>query len=413
MRKSEIVTLLAAHQGRARTVASLHVLRQPKLEPDDHAFLLEHESELGPSDLLRWRSRSEQGSTLPVIRVIARRAAEDPVTFQHEILGAPRLDLDDDEWRELADQLNGKVPAAVYALLLARGGERPPRPQSVGTFTPRNVAPPDLRPSDLPPFDFEHGPPWDALTTRQIFDGIRAGRIDLDERALAGLVMQRARSGTEDWSVLVCEFPAGLQDAVIEKTRRSLRGNERANLLLWLEAQGASRAALLSLALEREGVGHASLALMSWVVKQLSSRAAWEKHGPEIFHKLLVQRAFADLADLATLAFSDASKEGEDPPKALVESIQAAFALALIRIAREAIAASSTPRAMAALSALACLDPPSRVSAAVHELRRAPNTPAEVLELLAVNERLVKHSAATEASLEGTIAAVHVVADAL
>ena len=66
----------------------------------------------------------------------------------------------------------------------------------------------------------------------------------------------------------------------------------------------------------------------------------------------------------------------------------------------------------AALSALACLDPPSRVSRAVHDLRRVPGASAAIVALLAVNERLVKHSDARDASLEGVIAALHALADA-
>ena len=47
MRKVEIDALVRAHRGRARPVAFFHVLRQPALEPDDHAFLVEHIDELG------------------------------------------------------------------------------------------------------------------------------------------------------------------------------------------------------------------------------------------------------------------------------------------------------------------------------------------------------------------------------
>ena len=47
-----------------------------------------------------------------------------------------------------------------------------------------------------------------------------------------------------------------------------------------------------------------------------------------------------------------------------------AFARALIEIILAALESGDEPRALAALSALACLDPPSRVSRAVHELRR-------------------------------------------
>src|SRR3954468_11438609 len=122
MRKAELDALVRAHQGRARPVAFFHVLRQPALEPDDHAFLSEHEAELGASDLLRWRARCEAGFSGTVIRLLARRAVADPAYFQHEVLDVPRLELDEAEWRELASQVQGKVPPALYACVLARGG---------------------------------------------------------------------------------------------------------------------------------------------------------------------------------------------------------------------------------------------------------------------------------------------------
>lgn len=411
MRKAEIDALLLAHAGRARPVAFFHVLRQARLEPDDHDFLLEHQDELGPADLLRWRSRCEGAATAKVIGVLASRAAESPAVFEHEVLGAPRLDLSDEDWSLLAELVVGKVPDRVLDLIRAHGGERAGLWIEEGQWTPRRIESAEIPSEEVPPIELD-GPPWDALSTREIFDQMRLGRISLGEGELASLVVSRARSSNEDWTSLVCDFPAGLQDAVVEKARRTSRGNERANLLAWLEAHGASRKALLDLALERE-TETASLALMSWVSKQLGSRAAWEKHGTEIIHGLLDRRSFADLADLATLAYSHATRQSEDAPRGLLEAIQAAFALAFVRAARDAIAARETKRATATLSALACLDPPSRVSAAVHELAKVPDAPAEVREILAVNERLVKHGGGSDASLEGIIAAVHVLVDAM
>src|SRR3954470_3723693 len=93
MRKAEIDALVRAHRGRARPVAFFHVLRQSALEPDDHAFLLEHVEALGASDLLRWRARCEEGFTAPVIRQLARRAVDDPGYFQHEVLDLPKIEL--------------------------------------------------------------------------------------------------------------------------------------------------------------------------------------------------------------------------------------------------------------------------------------------------------------------------------
>ena len=78
MRKVEIDALVRAHRGRARPVAFFHVLRQPALEPDDHAFLAEHMDELGATDLLRWKARCEKGFTGAVIRRLAAIAIADP-----------------------------------------------------------------------------------------------------------------------------------------------------------------------------------------------------------------------------------------------------------------------------------------------------------------------------------------------
>lgn len=136
MRKAEIDAMVLAHRGRARPVAFFHVLRQPTLEPDDHAFLREHVEELGASDLLRWRARCEEGNTIEVIRQLARRAVADPRSFQHEVLDLPKIEMHEHEWTELASLVKGRVPDSVFEGILARGGERPVRPLPDGFFTP-------------------------------------------------------------------------------------------------------------------------------------------------------------------------------------------------------------------------------------------------------------------------------------
>ena len=136
MRKAEIDALVSAHGGRGRPVAFFHILRQAVLEADDHAFLLEHAAELGASDLLRWRARCEPGLTGPVIRQLARRAVANPAAFHHEVLDLPRIELGDEEWRELADLVRGKAPKAIVDGIVARGGPRPERPPPSFYFTP-------------------------------------------------------------------------------------------------------------------------------------------------------------------------------------------------------------------------------------------------------------------------------------
>ena len=414
MRKAEIESLVRAHRGRARPVAYFHVLRQTRLDPDDHAFLSAHASELGASDLLRWKARSERGFTAPVIRELARRAVADPVQFRHEVLDVPRLDLDEHEWTELCDLLRGKVPADLYARVLERGGDRPKRPPPAVLFTPGVLVPPDAVP---PALIEEAGEPLDAravegLTMKEIARLRKEKRLAIEDPELSNLAMARARSSTEDWSVASVDFPGCLEAAVFEKAKTTRSGDERANLLSWLEIHGVARAKLLAIALSPIQKGDVSFAIIGWLSRQLSTRAAWEKHGKETLSALLERRAFAELGDLVTVALSESARGDNEPPRGVLEAIQVAFAHALVEAARSALTSGRNSDAMGALSALACLDPPSRVSRAVHELRELRGSSEEVAELISTNERLIKHSDARDASLEGVIAAVHAIADA-
>jgi hypothetical protein len=173
-----------------------------------------------------------------------------------------------------------------------------------------------------------------------------------------------------------------------------------------------ARAALMDIALGAIRAGDDAYAVLSWLARQLTTRAAWDRHGLETLSTLMSARAFSEIGELVTLAWSEASHGGKEVSRGFLEAIQVAFALVLLGMAREALAAGREAGATAALSALACLDPPSRVSRAVHELRRVPGASPDVVELIAVNERLVKHSDARDASLEGFVAALHAIADA-
>jgi hypothetical protein len=128
----------------------------------------------------------------------------------------------------------------------------------------------------------------------------------------------------------------------------------------------------------------------------------------------VARRAFAELSELCTFAWSAAQQgSGGDEPRGYLQAMQAAFALALTDAARAALEAGDAAGAMGPLSALICLDPPSRVSRAVHELRRAAGASGEVLELIGLNERLVKYSDSGDASFEGVVAAVNALSDAM
>lgn len=425
MRKNEIDALVRAHRGEVRPVAFLHVLRQPKLEPDDHAFLEAHIDQLGAADLLRWRSRCEPGFTGAVIAEIGRRAVADPVTFRHEILDAPRLDFEEAEWRELADVLRGKIPDDVLAIVLERGGPRPKRRVDEPLFSPRMIARESV---EFEPADLDDGVRVDEeaaahLSLAKVIAKKRAGMLDVPDDKLRAVALEKARSTDEDWSVLAADFPPAWQDVVLEKARRTPRAAERANLLSWLERYEAPRAALFPIALrslERDEAGP-SFGVTAWLARQLSTRSAWDKHGLETISALLDQRALAELGELITMVVGDArtrsgaasGADGKPHSEKIVEAVHGAFAEALVAEAKSALVKRDRTRARAALSALVCLDPPSRVSRAVHELERIDGNDEELGELVAVNVRLVKHGDARGATLEGVVAALHALSDVL
>ncbi|MEZ4293890.1 MAG: hypothetical protein R3B70_02855 [Polyangiaceae bacterium] len=413
MRKAEIDALMRAHGGRARPVAFFHVLRQAALTADDHAFLTEHITDLGATDLLRWRARCEPGFTGVVIRRLADMAIADPTYFEHDFLNVPRLVLDTNEWIELEDLTRGKVPERVHARICERGRRAPLEHQGNRLFSPGKLATRERFFFEEDP-DLAFEPPDMPLRDRSLA-GILAARRDgtlaVGEPELLRLAMERAKSAAEDWSLAVIDFPETLRDAVLEKARRSRSDAERANLLVWLESRGAPRAALFGIALEAIRGGRCSYGLITWLSRQLVTRAAWEKHGYETLSALVGQRGFSEVGEIVTMAWSEAALAGAEPPRGLLEAIQGAFALVLIRLTHDALTRGDEPRALAALSSLASLDPPSRVSRAVHDLSRLPGLSAEVRELIAVNERLVKHGDARDASLEGVVSALHAIAD--
>src|SRR5262249_55925059 len=152
----------------------------------------------------------------------------------------------------------------------------------------------------------------DDLTTREVLAAQRAGEMFLDEQALSLFLMERARTSAEDWSYAVLDFPDGSKEAVLEKARRTSRGQEKANLLSWLEERGVSRAALLPIALASARAGQVSYPVLCWLGRQLSTRAAWDKHGLETLSVLMGQRAFPEISDLVTVCWSEAGRGGDE-----------------------------------------------------------------------------------------------------
>lgn len=414
MHKYDIEALVRAHRGRARPVAFLHVLRQPKLDPDDHAFLLEHVNELGFADMLRWRSRCEPGFSGVVIRELARMAEADPVAFRHEVLDAPRLDLLEDEWRELADRLHNKIPDAIHAIVVERGGPRPERPPPEKLFSPVVVKGESLflRDDDIAPEVTIGLEAARELAMAELLAARRTQRLDVDDAGFAELALERARTGEEDWTSLTPALELVLVEAVAERAKRTRNADERANLLVWLERAELPRATLFAISLSPLD-GPMSMGLVAWIARHLSNRAAWEKHGLELCRVLLERGAYGEIAEVVTLVCGDPFRRDDaDRMRGVLEVIQYSLGAALVREAREGIVRRDEPRAMGPLSALVCLDPPSRLSRAVRELKSLDAPSQEIADLIAVNERMIRYSDARGATLEGVIAACHALADA-
>jgi len=377
VKRNEIDALVRAHRGRARPVAFLHVLRQARLDEDDQLFLREHASELAVPDLLVWRSRCEPGFTGTVLRALARIALEDPSQFEHEVLDAPRFSLDDDEWIELADLTRGKVPPRIFDRISARG----------------------VRAEVEARHDIEKPPEADVDL---------AGFVEsvLDEIALP-----------EPAAVVAIDATLA-PEAILDRARNAWSPEERVMLLEWAARQGLPRKSLVDIAVHAIRAGETEPRLRIFLASQIGSRAAWESFGLDVVLAFLDRGAFSSLSSLCALVFSEArgapavrGVPGQEEPKGLLSAMTAAFAAALVHVARESLVASLPARAMAALSALACLAPPPRLSRSIHDLLRAPGVSGEILALVELNVRLVKHSSARDASFESIVAAIHCLAD--
>jgi len=378
VKRTEIDALVRAHRGRARPVAFLHVLRQTRLDEDDQSFLRENVSELGVPDLLAWRARCEPGFTGTVLRALARIALEEPSQFEHEVLDAPRFSLHDEEWIELADLTRGKIPPRIFERITARRVRaEPPKETERATL-----------PSD-----------------------------DVD---LAGFLESSIAEIPPAGPGLATPIDASLApEAIVERARHAWSAEERVLLLEWAAAHGVPRKPLVEIAVAAVRAGEIDPRHRAFLAAQVGTRAAWDAHGQDVVLAFLDRSAYSSLSEICALVWSAArgapavrGVPGRDEPQGLLSAMSAAFAAALVHVARESLVASLPARAMAALSALACLAPPPRLSRSIHDLLRAPGVADEVLALVELNVRLVKHSSARDASFESIVAAIHCLADA-
>src|SRR5690349_20650576 len=117
MDKADLAALLEAHGGRAQPVASLHVLRATALGEGEHAFLIEHATQLETVDLSRWLGLATPAQRPAVIDALAALAARDPATFEAEIARAPHVDLTPAERASLAGRVEHRAPDSLLAAL--------------------------------------------------------------------------------------------------------------------------------------------------------------------------------------------------------------------------------------------------------------------------------------------------------
>jgi hypothetical protein len=517
MKRAHLEALTRALGGQARLVASLHVLSQPSLDADDHAFLVAAAPTLHSIDLLRWLARCPaEGPRARIVACLAEEARRDPPRFEAEILGA-RLDcMTDDDWAELHDRLGPSAPRSLARLVLARTsgssayrallsspqgaspGDLCLLPHAVDLFAPFASSRPAPRPDALLDlawrlypvrnderacreallralpgairFSCEHGAPGEAAErdaalrwvaahllgeegldwlTRQVEEalargaplrsllaelcpsalraiwprasGLRGRVLQEDVQALRGLLPAEITE-QQILAGIAADSPKGQREAVVALAEETQDGGVCADLLGWLERHDTPRRQLMEVAGRALRRGVLGNDLLAWVASRLATRSSWEQHGVGILSVLLERGACSELAELFAQSWSAAGEgdrrapeggeaaglPGQETPAGFREAVHGALALALLRQTRAAVAAGQEDAALRALSALACLDPPSRLNPALHELARDDTASSAVRELIEINAGLVKHGNGREATLQGVIAAVHV-----
>ncbi|MDI1443454.1 hypothetical protein [Polyangium sp. 6x1] len=414
MKKAEIDALVRAHRGSARAVAFLHVLRQPALAPDDHSFLSEHAHELTSADLLRWRARTPYVGRPPILVALAKLCEDKPAEFEHEVLNAPGLSFEDREWETLADLVRGKVPPALQARIARRETSAPApavaffasSPHGGGLRSAHEVGhplpptPPADEPVDLAAmFDLDEATAPEASASKEGEGSFFGGGSLGDELGLD--------LGEDEGGPLFANPFAGLtvEDA-FAKVTDGTNGDERAMLLDWLAAQGASAERLMSAALASLHRAPVASPVVAWIGKRLATKADWETNGYALFLALVERRAFPELQELVAQA------AGVSPE--LGEARLAAFGHVLIDVTRDAIKKKDEARAAAALAALSALGATEETRKRFGALKQALHK-AKASPYLVTLVDLVVARARTrgENPTEGMIAAVHALSDAL
>jgi hypothetical protein len=251
--------------------------------------------------------------------------------------------------------------------------------------------------------------------------GLRTGVLREDARALRWLLPGEIAE-QQLLGQIAGDDPGTQREAVLALAEEARDGGILADLLGWLEQHDTPRKQLLEVAGRALRRGVLGNDLLAWVASRLATRSSWEQHGVGILSALLSRGACSELAELFAQSWSAAGEgdrrapergegaglPGKETPAGFREAVHGAFALALLRQARAEAEAGQEDAALRALSALACLDPPSRLNPVLHDLARSGAASGAVRELIELNAGLVKHGSGREATLQGVIAAVHV-----
>lgn len=452
MQKDDIEALMRAHKHRAHSVAFLHILRQARLDPDDCAFLFEHVSELESVDLIRFHSQCPPSLRSPILDELARRAQMDPQSFQYELLDPLRATMNEREWVELSDRLSGKVPPDLWERVLKRShpDSSPPLSQhnfllhdsneivdlsaldlfedDDGLFGPENKVPEidikleqalamaesaEAAPTSLQRAKFAGLK--DQLRMSQLVKLHKSAPRFLSENSLQTVAIERARRMDENWSEEVVVFPQNLRSAVLERLRHTQHSPERIMLLEWLEKTGTARKDALRLAVSSLRSHDIPQPLIAWFARQLHSHNAWKTAGKALLDIFIERRAYSEMIELATLSFNPPPGDGSAPMQSnqhpIIESLVGAYSSAFVTVARGSLERGNAQNALAALSALGCIDLQPKLLRPIRLLKYISNAP-DVLALIQYLERKSQNQTAKTPSLENVVAAVHAFSDA-
>jgi hypothetical protein len=213
------------------------------------------------------------------------------------------------------------------------------------------------------------------------------------------VIAQAAREDRDDWGI-ADRLPERLKPVMLTKIAATDQVRLAESLLDRLEALGASRREILSIALERlRARGPAALSHV-WIAARLDTRSLWDEPGTEIVTALLR----AHDAEGAALVFSTCleaatPKGGHQAVKAtdLGHTMHTAVGTVLVRIAADALRNADAGLAKRALAGLAHLNPASRLRERVRELRRLTSED-DVISLIETNEALLRRSGSADAA---------------